>query len=43
MSAMDVIEANWPLFRRVRESLIADDPNPVYSRLDRRDGLGVKR
>jgi hypothetical protein len=43
MSAMDRIEADWPVFRRLREALIADDPYPELSRLDRLDGLGGKR
>lgn len=32
-----------PLRRRLFGWLIADDPNPEYSRLDRMDGLGRER
>jgi hypothetical protein len=39
MHLIDQITAAWAHAKTERFGLIATDPNPVYSRLDRLDGL----
>jgi hypothetical protein len=39
MNLIDKITRAWSHSKSARFVWIADDPNPVYSRLDRMDGL----
>jgi hypothetical protein len=39
VNLIDKISTAWEHAKSARQVWIADDPNPVYSRLDRMDGL----